>query len=143
MPEAGFDNFSNAFWEQCATMDTCWDYGLQWMYFVAYIMMGGVFVIIELVRAYGLDRTLLDPLVDETQDEFKDWFRDADKVVHTRTHSWRDELEEKLALEDTTVDRKVDEKVYDDIEDAGDEQAVGYDKGSTILFNGDDGEVEA
>lgn len=112
MPEAGLDNMSDAFWEQCPAGGTCWEHGEQWMYFVAYLIFGGIFMLIELARKYGGDEQLLPGLEDPTQDEFKDWFRDAEKETQTVTKTWRDELSEKML--DPTVKQSEKELGSDD-----------------------------
>jgi adenine/guanine/hypoxanthine permease len=78
VPEAGFDNFSKPVWEQCeAFPGDCWEFGEQWMYFVAYIMLAGTYVLIEISRATGFDTELLPPIDDEAHAAFGDWFKDA------------------------------------------------------------------
>ena len=103
MPEAGFNNFSTPFWEQCSGPDVCWEHGEQWMFFTAYCMMTASFGFIEIARHFKMDSQLLDALEDETSDEFTDWFRDADQVVHSRTKSWRDELDDKRKLSEDEI----------------------------------------
>lgn len=84
MPEAGFDNFSSPFWEQCQSAGVCWEHGEQWMYFVAYLMLGAFFLIIEVAKRW--DTTLKEPIDDVTAHAFDDWFKDAAK----ETEPWRE-----------------------------------------------------
>jgi len=79
MPEAGFDNFSTPFWEQCnASTLTCWEFGKQWMYMVAYVMLAATFALIELARRCG-DKTMLPPIDDIHEKSLtSDWFAEAE-----------------------------------------------------------------
>lgn len=79
MPEAGFDNFSSPVWEQCnASTLTCWEFGQQWMYMVAYIMLAATFALIGLARKFG-DETLLPPIDDIHEKTLEsDWFAEAE-----------------------------------------------------------------
>ena len=94
VPEAGFANFGDAVWEQCSSATDCWDHAQQWKFFVAYLMLGATFLLIEAARTFGGDEMLLPPVEDEFANEFNDWFKDAAVVVKGRTKSYRDELEE-------------------------------------------------
>ena len=89
VPEAGFAHFDEAVWEQC-NGTVCWDHGQQWKFFVAYVMLGGTFLLIEIARRFGGDPQLLDPIEDETAEEFKDWFRDAAIIVEPKTKSYKE-----------------------------------------------------
>jgi len=75
VPEAGFDNFTSPFWEQCSGPDQCWDFAEQWMFAVAYLMLAGYFIIIFLSAKAGAD--LDEPIDDESRHAFDDWFKDA------------------------------------------------------------------
>ena len=114
VPEAGFDTFSEPVWEQCASTDDCWEYGEQWMFFVAYLMLAATFGLIGLARKYGGDSTLLPPVIDEESDQgFSDWFADAG--VDTSKIHWKQEAE--LAAEkdpDKTAHMKGEEGSGDD-----------------------------
>lgn len=122
-PEAGFKNFSQPVWEQCSVYpDSCWEFGEQWMFFVAYLMMGGTFLLIELSRATGFDTTLLPPIEDATQEEFSDWFRDAAVVIPPRS---------RIFVEDDISKKTVDTEVkasYNGVEKAGKTIEMGDDE---------------
>jgi hypothetical protein len=78
MPVAGFDTFGDPVWEQCSLSGdevNCWDYGVQWMFFVAYMMMGATFLLIGVASKF--DETIGPPIDDETRHAFDDWFKDA------------------------------------------------------------------
>jgi AGZA family xanthine/uracil permease-like MFS transporter len=79
VPEAGFDNFTSPFWEQCTSADLCWDYANQWMFFVAYLMLCATFILIYVAARF--DDTIEDPIDDESRHAFDDWFADAYKFV--------------------------------------------------------------
>jgi len=128
VPEAGFDNFSDAVWEQCSDATTCWDHGQQWKFFVAYIMMGATFVLIELARTLGGDKQLLPPIQDESAEEFKDWFKDAAVVVDTKTKTWRDELEEQESGQYNYKSGEATKEDPDAVADASEEDEVDPEK---------------
>ena len=99
VPEAGFSNFSQPVWEQCTVYpDACWAFGEQWMFFVAYLMLAGTYVLIELSRATGFDSSLLPPIEDTAQEEFSDWFRDAAIIVPTSSKFFLDGDESKKTV---------------------------------------------
>jgi hypothetical protein len=75
VPEAGLNNMNSPFWEQCTAVDDCWEFAYQWMFVVAYVMMGATFMILWLATKY--DDTLGDPVDDESRHAFDDWFKDA------------------------------------------------------------------
>ncbi|KAL3923999.1 MAG: hypothetical protein SGILL_001311 [Bacillariaceae sp.] len=79
VPEAGFDNFSDPFWEQCSAPDLCWDYANQWMFFVAYLMLAATFILIWIAARY--DSTIEEPIDDESRHAFDDWFGEAYNFV--------------------------------------------------------------
>jgi hypothetical protein len=113
MPEAGFDNFSKPVWEQCSIYpDSCWEFGQQWMFFVAYLMLGATFMLIELSRATGFDSTLLPPIEDNSQEEFSDWFRDAAIIIPKSSRIFIEDESKK------TVSTEV-KATYDGIEKPG------------------------
>lgn len=63
VPEAGFENFTSPVWEQCtagADGAECYDYAQQWMFFVAYCMLGATFVILMFVEKF--DESIPDPI---------------------------------------------------------------------------------
>ena len=86
VPEAGFSNFASPFWEQCSLGSdgepVCWDFAEQWMFFVAYLVMAGTFILIGIMAKY--DKTIAEPIDDESRHAFDDWFKDAkvDTSVH-------------------------------------------------------------
>jgi hypothetical protein len=83
VPEAGFENFTTPTIEQCwnsaqpgaEPIVQCWEYGAQWMFVVAYIMLGATFVVLHVAAKY--DRTIAVPIDDESRHAFDDWFKDA------------------------------------------------------------------
>lgn len=81
VPQAGFSNFSEPFWEQC-TASGCWDFAEQWMFFVSYLILAGTFMIIGFAAKY--DKTIEEPIDDESRHAFDDWFKEAkiDTTVH-------------------------------------------------------------
>jgi hypothetical protein len=75
VPEAGFDNLNNPFWEQCWAADTCWPFAYQWMFVCAYCMFAATFAIIWVVSSY--DDTFGEAIDDESRHAFDDWFKEA------------------------------------------------------------------
>jgi hypothetical protein len=92
VPEAGFKNMNSPTWEQC-TADGCWEFGYQWMYVVAYCMMGGTFLILWFASKY--DDTLGEPIDDESRHAFDDWFKDAYTFVDSEGN-YRDSRDNSL-----------------------------------------------
>jgi len=90
VPEAGFENFNQPVWEQCKSSDECWEYGEQWMFFLAYILLLVTFALLEASRRFGWDTHMLPPIEDEDEDAgFGDWFAQAD--IDTR-HLMADDI---------------------------------------------------
>lgn len=77
VPEAGFSNFDQPFWEQCTGPDLCWEFANQWMFFVAYLMLCATFLLILIGAKY--DDHIEDAIDDESRHAFDDWFADAYK----------------------------------------------------------------
>ncbi|KAG7343397.1 permease transmembrane protein [Nitzschia inconspicua] len=77
VPQAGFSNFSDPFWEQCSSPDFCWEYANQWMFFVAYLMLAVTFLLVLVGSKY--DDHIEEPIDDESRHAFDDWFADAYK----------------------------------------------------------------
>lgn len=81
VPEAGFESFSDATREQCeppaveGDPPVCWEFGEQWMFAVAYLMLAATFAILLVVSKY--DETIEEPIDDESRHAFDDWFKDA------------------------------------------------------------------
>lgn len=123
VPVAGFKNFTSPTWEQCSAYpDACWQFGEQWMYFVAYVMLAATFVLIELSRVFHFDPHLLPPIHDVGQDVFKDWFANADKITVPKSKHVDDIVGEGMPPEDLhpdtskkTVKLAADESFEDDV----------------------------
>merc|ERR1712146_129494 len=64
---AGFKAWKTPTFEYCSA-DGCWDYSVQWMYFTAYLMLAGTFVLLHFVAK--VDKTIEDPIIDETANAF-------------------------------------------------------------------------
>jgi hypothetical protein len=83
VPEAGFENFTQPTTEQCYNsaqpgeepVVVCWEFGEQWMFVVAYVMMFGTFVLLHFAAKY--DTAIQVPIDDESRHAFDDWFKDA------------------------------------------------------------------
>jgi hypothetical protein len=75
VPEAGFSNFSDPFWEQC-TASGCWEFGEQWMHFVSYLILAATFILIGFASKF--DDTFEEPIDDESRHAFDDWFKEAE-----------------------------------------------------------------
>merc|ERR1712023_248396 len=71
---AGFKAWKTPTFEYCSA-DGCWDYSVQWMYFTAYLMLAGTFVLLHFVAK--VDKTIEDPIIDETANAFDNWFSNA------------------------------------------------------------------
>lgn len=98
VPEAGFENFTSAVWEQCESYESCWEHGEQWMFFVAYLMLAVTFGVIHLMRQSGNDDSLLPKVEDdETEQGFKDWFADAHLDTSKRPWNQLEKMEAELA----------------------------------------------
>lgn len=114
VPEAGFKNFSSPLWEQCvAYPGDCWDFGEQWMFFVAYLMLAGTYALIDISRSTGFDSFLLPAIEDEKLEEFNDWFRDAAIII---TPLGRFEAPEDVSKKTTKMVEE-SEKASDDMDD--------------------------
>lgn len=81
VPEAGFDNMSDPFWEQCSEAG-CWEFAEQWMFCVSYLVLGATFILVLIFSKY--DDAMEDPIDDESRHAFDDWFQEAkiDTTVH-------------------------------------------------------------
>jgi len=76
VPKAGFKTFTDPTWEQCdQATDTCWDNATQMYFFIAYLMLGATFALIEFAKRF--DDTILPEIDDETAHAFDDWFANA------------------------------------------------------------------
>ncbi|CAJ1935006.1 unnamed protein product [Cylindrotheca closterium] len=117
VPEAGFDNFDDAFWEQC-TSNGCWEFGYQWMYFVSYIILTATFALVGF--ASKLDSTIEDPIDDETRHAFDDWFSEAS--MDTTVHRKKDMKDLPPGVEKVASDEP-DEKLPSDTENGDEAQA--------------------
>lgn len=121
VPAAGFENFSKPVWEQCSVYpDSCWEFGEQWMFFVAYLMLAGTFILIEISRATGFDSALLPPIEDTAQEEFSDWFRDAAIIIPPKSSKFlvaEDESKKTVSTEVKTAYDGVEKPGKDIIDD--------------------------
>jgi hypothetical protein len=103
VPEAGFDTFTDPVWEQCSSADDCWDQAQQYQFFIAYLMLGGTFALIEAARTFTGDEKLLPAHHDESDDMgFGDWFAEAG--VDTRKTHWQDSVHGEHAHADADPD---------------------------------------
>jgi hypothetical protein len=109
MPEAGVKNLDQSPWEHCFSPDYCWEFSLQWMYVVAYVMMAATFCIILFASKY--DSQIQDPIDDETRHAFDDWFKDAAKVTDSHGN----------VIEDPTVEKKLDDDDDGPVKDSEEE----------------------
>lgn len=118
VPEAGFESFSSPVWEQCvAYPGNCWEFAEQYMFFVAYLMLTGTFVLIDVARTMGLDDTLLPAIEDDDAVSFGDWFANADKIIEPSTHSPREEIKSMKSMKADTSAKMGDEFVEDNLEE--------------------------
>jgi hypothetical protein len=125
VPEAGFDKFTDPLWEQCSAFPgDCWQYGKQWMFLVAYLMLAGTYALIEVARSTGFDPRLLPALEDAKSDEFNDWFRDAAIIITPlgRFESMEEDVSKKttmttqMVVAEGTEKKPMDEYPMDDYE---------------------------
>jgi len=128
VPEAGFDTFSEATWEQCSgTADggaDCWDHAEQYMFFVAYIMLGVTFVAIHFAKKF--DDTIEEPIDDESRHAFDDWFKDA--AVETELKSTRHFTKTAPDADDDDASPEVPAEVEEDAEEAVPEEETAEEK---------------
>jgi hypothetical protein len=118
VPEAGFANFATPVWEQCVSSPgNCWEFAEQYMFFVAYLMLTGTFVLIDVARTMGLDDTLLPAIEDDDAVSFGDWFANADKIIEPSTHSPREEIKSMKSMKADTSAKMGDEFVEDNLEE--------------------------
>lgn len=112
VPSAGFKNFSSPTWEQCVEgadgTAQCWQFAVQWMFFVSYLMLAGTFALIKFAQRF--DETLEEPLLDESAHAFDDWFADAAIDPTAKKGDFTEESEEKELFEPWAVRKKDFEK---------------------------------
>jgi len=71
---AGFKAWKTPTWEYC-TADGCDIYAVEWMFFTAYLMLAGTFILLHFVAK--VDKTIEEPIIDETANAFDNWFSNA------------------------------------------------------------------
>ena len=80
-PTAGFASLRETHWEQCdASTGSCWQFGQQWMFVVAYVSMGGTALVLDLARRFNCDPTMqieIDDVSQVTMVDETDWFDNA------------------------------------------------------------------
>lgn len=90
VPEAGFDNFTDPFWEQCS-VNGCWEFAEQWMFFLSYLILAATFAAVGVMAKY--DDTIPEPMDDPSAHAFEDWFKEA-KIDTSNKH-----VEKRMAME--------------------------------------------
>jgi len=114
-PVAGFENFSSPVWEQCsAATGECWEYGEQWMFMTAYLMLAATFLLILGAKMWG-DATIGDALDDESHHAFDDWFKEAD--IDTSNHYKASTRNLAKTIKEPSDDDKEEAKEEDDDDD--------------------------